>query len=65
MTLTDATEMWRQLFKSLNGKSPFQVMAGYSIFAHFRPDKIRTPRLLPHPPLIPPLLRGDTEGSKG
>ena len=32
--------------------------AGHSIFAHSRPDKIGTPRLLPNPPHIPPWQGG-------
>jgi hypothetical protein len=41
------------LFLSGNKKT------GHSIFAHSRPDKIGAPRLLPHPPHIPPYQGGD------
>jgi len=40
------------------------TQAGHSIFAHSRPDKIGTPRLLPTP-LISPLGKGWWRGVNG
>ncbi len=36
----------------------------YNIFTHSRPDKIGTPRILPHPPQIHP-CQGGTKGCVG